>query len=110
MPVNDQLFERLAEKTLQNLLETIDDALGDLMDVDMDGGILTIELESGGQYVINKQSPNREIWMSSPLSGAKHFYFDDEKKSWVDTRNGDDFLEILSAELANAAGKPFSLV
>lgn len=32
-------------------------------------GVLTLNLGSHGTYVINKQSPNKQIWMSSPLSG-----------------------------------------
>ena len=35
-------------------------------------GVLTVNL--GGEqgiYVINKQTPNRQIWLSSPLSGPK---------------------------------------
>lgn len=29
-----------------------------------------------GTYVINKQPPNREIWLSSPISGPKRYgYF-----------------------------------
>ena len=32
-------------------------------------GVLTLNLGSHGTYVINKQAPNKQIWMSSPLSG-----------------------------------------
>ncbi len=83
--------------------------LGDGMDVDLEGGILHIELEDGGKYVINKQVPNREIWMSSPQSGARHFTFDDQGNCWLDTRNGENFYELLSTELARAAGQSFVL-
>lgn len=97
---DDKTFETLAENTLNYLMERIDDALGDQLDVDLDGGILTIELEDGGQYVINKQVPNREIWMSSPKSGARHFTFDEPRNCWADTRGGEDLYRVLSAELS----------
>ena len=71
-------------------------------------GILGIELENGAQYVINMNAPNCEIWMSSPLSGASHYYLDDDQKTWVDTRSGDKFYELLAQELSQAAGKPFT--
>jgi frataxin len=109
MPVDSKTFEFHAEKALQDLMQQIDDALGDVMDVDLEGGILMIELADGGQYVINKQAPNREIWMSSPLSGARHFYFDAELNAWIDTRAGGNLYDLLSAEMTQASGKSFSL-
>ena len=30
-------------------------------------GVLTVKLGQRGTYVINKQVPNRQIWMSSPV-------------------------------------------
>jgi len=109
MITNGEIFETIADKTLNGLLDRIDDALGDVFEVDLNGGILGIELENGAQYVINKNVPNCEIWMSSPHSGASHFYLDDDQETWVDTRSGDKFIELLAKELSEAAGKPFTL-
>jgi hypothetical protein len=36
----------------------------------MQQGVMTIKLGSLGTYVINKQAPNRQIWMSSPVRCA----------------------------------------
>jgi hypothetical protein len=30
-------------------------------------GVLTVKLGKHGTYVINKQTPNRQIWLSSPI-------------------------------------------
>jgi frataxin len=30
-------------------------------------GVLTIRLGDKGTFVINKQAPNRQIWLSSPV-------------------------------------------
>ena len=30
-------------------------------------GVLTLTLGDNGTYVINKQPPNKQIWLSSPL-------------------------------------------
>jgi frataxin len=109
MPLDSKAFEVQAEKTLHDIFEQIDDALGDVMDVDIEAGILNIELENGSQYVINKQAPNLEIWLSSPLSGAKHFYFDEQQESWIDTRAGGKLYDLLSNEMATASGTAFSL-
>lgn len=40
-----------------------------------------MSIESKGTYVINKQPPNKQIWLSSPLSGPKRF-------DWVVTGEG----------------------
>ena len=42
-------------------------------------GVLTVALGTHGTYVINKQSPNRQLWWSSPLrraGGARVANFD----------------------------------
>jgi frataxin len=108
MITNGEIYETIAEKTLNILLERIDDVLGDEFDVDLNGGILNIELENGAQYVINKNAPNYEIWMSSPLSGASHYYLEDDLKTWVDTRSGHKFFDKLAQELAQSSGRTFT--
>lgn len=41
--------------------------------------VLTIFVPPRGTYVLNKQPPNKQIWLSSPLSGPKRFdYVDGE--------------------------------
>lgn len=40
------------------------------MDVDLSQGVLTVALgRRTGTFVINKQTPTRQIWWSSPFSG-----------------------------------------
>lgn len=36
-------------------------------------GVLTIEFAGKGTYVINKQPPNKQIWLSSPIAGPKRY-------------------------------------
>lgn len=108
MSLDESAFEALADETLRRFMDQIDDALGDGLDVDLEGGILTIELDTGDQYVINKHAPNRQVWMSSPVSGAFHFEFDG--KAWVSTRDPATVLtRLLADELAAATGQTFSL-
>jgi frataxin len=108
MSLDESAFETLADKTLQGFMDRIDEELGDTLDVDLDGGILTIELETGGQYVINKHAPNRQVWLSSPASGAAHFDFNGT--TWVSTRDDAIILpRLLANELATATGRAFSL-
>ncbi|MBM3546742.1 MAG: iron donor protein CyaY [Alphaproteobacteria bacterium] len=112
MTLDEPSFARLAGETLKYLLATIEDALADHLDIDLEGGILTIRLEAGGIYVINKQAPNRQIWLASPVSGAWHFDFREgpgKAGRWVATKGGAKLSELLSRELSAATETAFSL-
>lgn len=104
---DESAFHANADRTLAGLFERIEDILGDALDVDLQGGILTIELGSGAQYVINKQAPNRQIWLSSPSSGASHFAYQ-PGRGWVSTRGGPGLYELLAQELGAATGETIS--
>lgn len=105
MTISESDFEARADEMLEHLMGFLEDALGDELDVDLEEGILSIELDSGGQYVINKHRPNRQIWMSSPKSGASHFEYNAES-GWVGTRGDGPLGQILARELSAATGRP----
>jgi frataxin len=105
-------FERQAGKVLDRLMQEIEDQAMDDLDVDLEGGILSVVLPDGGTYLVNKHGPNREIWLSSPKSGAWHFRHDAET-GWLSTRVVDgerpQLHRLLADELAAATGKPLAL-
>jgi frataxin len=102
--ISESEFEARADEILEQLMETLEKTLGDELDVDLEDGILSIELDSGGQYVINKHRPNRQIWMSSPASGASHFDYSADS-GWVATRGAENLVQILAQELSAATGR-----
>ena len=105
----DQIaFERRAEEVLDALFEQIEDQLGDWLEAEMTGGILQVELPDGGTYVINKHAPNREIWLSSPKSGAWHFASADGV-AWRSTRGTEELTALLAAELGAASDRAVRL-
>jgi frataxin len=106
--MNEAEFERAAAEALESLFEQIEDQLGDWLDVEITGGILQIELPGGGAYVINKHAPNREIWLSSPTSGAWHFAAGDDG-AWRSTRGTEELTQLLASELAVASGRAVRL-
>lgn len=107
MTLDESRFVALADAMLENLCDTVDDVLGDQVDADLQAGILTLALADGGQYIINKHAPNREIWMSSPVSGATHFAYVDD--AWVSTRDASQVLDrMLAAELSAKYGVALS--
>ena len=104
----DAAFETEATRTLRAMAERIEDRLSDALEVELQGGILTIELEDGRQFVVNKHSPTRQIWLSSPFSGATHFARD-ATGAWRSTRGEETLTMLLQAELSRACGVDFSL-
>lgn len=106
--MNEAEFERRAAEVLDSLFEQIEDQLGDWLDIEMTGGILQIELPDGGAYVINKHGPNREIWLSSPNSGAWHFAAGDDG-AWQSTRGTGELTALLAGELSAASGRAVEL-
>ena len=91
-------FNKIADLLLTSMGDRIDDLLGDHIDVELHAGILTLGLENGGQYVINKHGPNKEIWVSSPVSGA--FHFRAVEGQWISTRNSQtELCQLLGQEL-----------
>ncbi len=106
--MDESSFENLADQTLGRLETQLADQLADA-DVELRGGILTIELEDGRQYVVNKHAPNRQIWLSSPVSGAAHFAHDPATGAWRSTRDSSLLHERLAAELSAVSGTTIKL-
>jgi hypothetical protein len=66
-----EIYHKHAEESLQQLqtwLEQLVDTatIGDA-DVEYAMGVLTLRLGSHGTYVFNKQPPNQQLWLSSPI-------------------------------------------
>ncbi|XP_052460748.1 frataxin, mitochondrial [Carassius gibelio] len=97
-------YERLAEETLDALADYFEDLTDESftgMDFDIvfSNGVLTMKVGSDlGTYVINKQTPNRQIWLSSPISGPKRYDWTGER--WVYAHDGMALHNLLSEELS----------
>ncbi|XP_021725523.1 frataxin, mitochondrial-like [Chenopodium quinoa] len=106
-------FHRLADSTIHHLLEKLEE-YGDSVDVDgfdVDYGneVLTMKLGDLGTYVVNKQTPNRQIWLSSPVSGPSRFDWDPSTQAWIYRRNKASLLGILEVELKQLCGESVNL-
>ncbi len=102
-------FDTVCGQTLSRFWEILDEAIGDLADVDLESGILTVKLDAGGHYVINRHGPLKQIWMSSPISGATHFEHDPTTGGWTGTRGEGNLAEILADEVRRETGVAVSL-
>jgi frataxin len=98
-------FETAADALLADLQAKIEAALDDAdPEVELRGGILTVVLDDGRQFVINKHAPTRQIWVSSPIGGAAHYAWDEGARAWRSTRSDALLHQALAADLAAASG------
>ena len=103
-------FHHLADALLAHILDVVDDLAGDQVDADIHSEILTIILPDHRQFIVNKNAHLSQIWLSSPVSGAWHFQYDEAAASWLSTRGGGESLPtLLAAELSSATGIAISL-
>jgi frataxin len=100
-------FEALADQALSKVFDAIEDAATEQAQVDIEGSVLTLEIDGVGTYVLNKHVAMKQLWLSSPQSGAHHYAWDG--KLWVSTRGGPDLMSLLSGELGRALGQPVTL-
>ena len=107
--MDDAAFQSAADGTLTDLMDRLDAVLGDQFDIDLEAGVLTIELDTGAQYLINKHAPMRQLWLSSPVSGAGHFDYDAARGAWINSRSGENLSILLGAELSAASGQTLDL-
>lgn len=108
-------FTKVAEGSLE-LIGEIVSASGfdspnapDDFDVDLSQGVLTIHIGHVGTYVLNTQTPNRQIWMSSPTSGPWRYGWHPNRCEWVSSRDGHCLSTRLSNELCEIFGEPVKI-
>ena len=71
------------------------------LDVELESGILTIVCADATRVIVNRQTPNREIWVAARSGG---FHFALREGGWRDTRSGDPLEATLVRIVAAQAG------
>ena len=105
-PLAEAAFHELADAALARA-ETGAAALEDTVagaDVSLASGVLTLRVGAAGTFVLNKQTPTRQIWWSSPVSGPLRFEYDAARGAWVGARDGVELFARLAAELKKLGG------
>lgn len=122
--LSEAAFHDVADRTLDALTDVLDEIedsssstgiASDEVDITCSQGVLTACLgEAAGTWVLNKQTPNRQIWWSSPLSGPKRFEWHDDTQAdtpvvtngrWLVTRGEPVELgSLLADEMLDAFG------
>ena len=97
--MNESDFHSAVDAALARMEASLEDA-GEL-DTDLESGILTITCPDDTRIIVNRQTPNREIWIAA-RSGGFHFAFRDG--AWRDTRSGEELYASLARIIASQAG------
>ncbi|KAK0246013.1 Frataxin [Armillaria nabsnona] len=101
--VSDHAMEALLDQ-LENLLDSEAQSNPDY-EVEYSSGVLTLKLGEHGTYVINKQPPNKQIWLSSPQSGPKRYDYSEFDNKWWYWRDEKTLSDLLNEELQVILGK-----
>lgn len=98
-------FHAIADATLLHLFDQLEDAFerGDFEELDLNGGILTIETASGKTFVVSKHAPSFQLWLASPISGGHHFPYDEASAGWL-IPGSHALKALLATELEKTAG------
>lgn len=100
MLMDETEFHQRVDDILASI-ESQADAFEDDIDCEVSSGILTLELASGSKVIINRQTPNREIWVAAK-SGGFHFRFD--AGAWRDTRSNQTLDTLLTKVCSEQSG------
>ncbi|KAF8529459.1 Frataxin [Gautieria morchelliformis] len=106
-------YHAVSDDTMDSLLEYLEALIDSVNDrryeVEYSSGVLTLILGDKGTYVINKQPPNKQIWLSSPLSGPKRYDFSQTRGAWYYSRDGKTLGSFLKEELETLLNRPIHL-
>jgi len=114
---NVSQYHNVADDTLHTIQDAVEDLIEDNFDTDTNNsdddtlpevnyasGVLTMSLPPHGTWVINKQTPNQQLWWSSPISGPRRYEYVEERERWVYTRVIEEGDGKESAEVAENDG------
>ena len=110
-------FYKRVDEILGFIEAAMDNTESDI-DAELNGGILTLTFENGSKIIINRQTPNREIWVAAK-SGGFHFRYEEHATngdrdanssqqkiaSWHNTRTGESLAKLLTRVVTEQAGE-----
>lgn len=97
-------YNRISNEYLELMIDSLEELAETVPEIDceLSQGVLTLTVPQLGSYVINKQPPNKQIWLSSPVSGPKRFDMIEGK--WITLRDGSSLTELVKGEVEEALG------
>lgn len=115
LTLHQDLYDKKSDSFLMDLndsLEAVSELDQDFIkNIDANQGVLQFEIADIGTYVINKQPPNKQIWLSSPISGPLRFDYDSLINEWVSLRDHGEtkLISLLNKEIGQASKGKYKL-
>ncbi|KAG8531120.1 uncharacterized protein KY384_004477 [Bacidia gigantensis] len=128
-PLSIEKYHALSDAYIESLLSELEELQEEREDIDVEyskqdlrthltrtvltpvnqAGVLTFLFPPLGTYVLNKQPPNKQIWLSSPVSGPKRYDWVAKEESgdegrWVYLRDGSTLDQIWEKEVDVVVG------
>ena len=103
--LSDLQYQQRTSELLARIEATTDRWLqDDVVDIDTQrtGGLLEMSFPDGSKIVVNTQPPLHEVWLAT-RAGGYHYRW--QEGAWRDTRDGNEFIEMLSHNASAQAGK-----
>lgn len=98
--MNESDFHHAVDAVLDRIERAAEASEG--IEADLEGGVLTLTCPDGSRIIINRQTPNREVWVAARAGG---FHFSSREGAWRDTRSGEELFAHLSALTREQAGE-----
>lgn len=90
---SDELFQYIEDRI---------DAGGWNIDCQLNGNVLTLETDDGTQIIVNRHTPNQELWIAAKSGG---YHFVRQNDLWLSTRDASEFFQVLSQALSTACNE-----
>jgi CyaY protein len=97
-------YLHLVDACLERVVSWLDSLEVDEVDFSAGDGLLTIEFEDGARFVLNRQTPARQMWFAAGAR-AWHYDWDPETGRWVDDRDGHDLHERVAEVVTERLGR-----
>jgi len=97
--MNESDFHRAVDAVLAQVEGAVEAI--EALEVDLEAGILTVTCPDGSRVIVNRQTPNREIWVAARSGG---FHFSQREGAWRDTRSGEELFASLARVIEAQSG------
>lgn len=94
-------FIRISEELFEHIEDQIDENGWDF-DCQFAGNVLTIEAEDGTQIIVNRHTPNQELWIAAKSGG---YHFAEQNGKWLATRDSRDFYDVFKRSTERGFGR-----
>mmetsp|Transcript_16049 Transcript_16049/g.52284 ORF Transcript_16049/g.52284 Transcript_16049/m.52284 type:complete len:158 (+) Transcript_16049:17-490(+) len=101
-------YHVVSARTLDGVLESLEDLADSAPDtqIEVECAADVLNLGVGAHsFVLNKQAPNLQLWLSSPVRGPLRYDFDTATARWISTRDAHPMLPALAGDIRQLCGR-----